>query len=79
MTSTNKYCVNERHGPACGPLLRPAAAAAYLGLSISTFYEQIKAGMLPPLVKIGSRASGVPKPWLDAFIATRATESNTPR
>lgn len=79
MTSTNETSAKDLYPPACGPLLRPAAAAAYLGLSISTFYEQIKAGMLPPLVKIGSRASGVPKPWLDAFIAARATEINTPR
>lgn len=78
MTSNNETSANDLYGPACGPLLRPAVAA-YLGLSISTFYEQIKAGMLPPLVKIGSRASGVPKPWLDAFIAARATEINTPR
>lgn len=59
-------------GPASGPMLRPARAAAYLGLSLSTFYEQIKSGELPPLVKVGLRASAMPQPWLDTVIAHRA-------
>lgn len=58
--------------PATGPLLRPADAARYLGLGISTMYDQIQRGEIPPLVKIGARASGIPKPWLDAAIQLRA-------
>lgn len=33
-----------------GPVLRPAEAAAYYGVSLSTYYELIKAGEVPPLI-----------------------------
>ena len=63
---------------ATGPVLRPAQAAAYYGVSLSTYYEMIKAGELPPFVKLGrrSRASGVPRAWLDAVIVSRASAGN---
>lgn len=62
------------HVPAAGPILRPSAAAEYFGVSISTYYELIQAGVVPPFIKLShrARASGVPKVWLDAAIAARA-------
>ena len=57
-----------------GPILRTANAADYLGLSLATFYEQAAKGRLPKPLKVGDRASGVPRPWLDAVIAARAVE-----
>lgn len=56
--------------PATGPFMRVAEAARYLGISKSTYYEEVNAGTLP-VCKIGLRASGVPKPWLDAIIQSR--------
>lgn len=57
--------------PPTGPILRPAQAARYFGVSLSTYYELIHAGVVPPFLKLShrARASGVPKPWLDAAIA----------
>lgn len=57
--------------PATGPLLRPKAAATYLGYSLSRFYSLVSEGKIP-LVKLGrgfNGASGVPQPWCDAIIA----------
>ena len=58
-----------------GPIFRPREAAAYYGVSLSSYYELIQAGELPQFIKLGgrARASGVPRPWLDAVIAHRAT------
>ncbi len=63
--------------PAQGPIMRPAAAAAYFGVSISTYYELIQVGIVPPFIKLShrARASGVPKAWLDAAIAACAAKS----
>lgn len=62
--------------PPRGPIFRPSAAAAYVGLGLSTFYELVKLGELPPLLKLSNRAraSGVPQCWLDAVIAAKAPE-----
>jgi predicted DNA-binding transcriptional regulator AlpA len=59
-----------------GPILRPAEAAKYLGLSIQCYYLMASRGDLPSPVKIGTRASGVPRPWLDAVIADRVLHSS---
>jgi predicted DNA-binding transcriptional regulator AlpA len=63
--------------PAQGPIMRPRAAAGYFGVSISTYYELIQAGIVPPFIKLShrARAAGVPKAWLDAAIAARAAQS----
>lgn len=55
--------------PATGPLLRPAKAASYLGLSETTYRRMVGEDLLPRPVRIGVRATGVPQPWLDAVIA----------
>ncbi len=57
-----------------GPLLRPADAAAFLGIGLSTYYALAKSGDLPPPLKLTScgRAAGVPKSQLDALIRSRA-------
>jgi excisionase family DNA binding protein len=74
---------NEPYAPwvgiaAQGPMLRPAQAAAYFGVSPSTYYSMIQAGDLPPFIKLGrrSRASGVPRAWLDAVIVARAAAAS---
>lgn len=61
--------------PATGPLMRPETAAEYIGVSTSAVYRMINQGRLPPIAKLGKRASGIPKPWLDAVIADRLTPS----
>jgi len=61
--------------PAHGPILRPAHAAEYLGFSVPHFYEQASRGLVPTPIKLGARATGVPKPWLDAVISRWATEA----
>ena len=61
--------------PATGPLLRPDAAAEYLSISVNRLYVLGNTGVLPRPLKIGTRSSGIPRPWLDAVIAARAAES----
>ena len=61
--------------PIEGPFLRPGDAAAYLGLSTTQFYTMARDGDLPRPFKIGKRASGVPKAFLDCVIRERATAS----
>ena len=59
--------------PAVGPLLRPAAAAEYLGLSKATYYAKAATGVFPVPLKIADgAASGVPQRWLDAIVARAA-------
>ena len=63
--------------PVTGPIFRPQKCADYLGISISSFYELVSRGELPPLLKLTQRgrASGLPKGWLDIVIADRATQA----
>lgn len=78
MTITSK---DQREGrpwdaiPATGPILRPAEAAAYIGLSKARYYESAAKGLLPSPILIGARATGVPQPWLDAVISDRVLAS----
>lgn len=58
--------------PPTGPILRTADAAAYLGISIPGYYEKAAKGALPSPIRLGGRASGVPRPWLDAVISHAA-------
>ena len=55
-----------------GPILRPAAAAAYLGISRAAFYRLIRGGDLHQPLKIGVGAVGYPKSALDDFISRLA-------
>lgn len=57
--------------PAYGRQLRLPEIARITGLSKSQIYLMIAEGRFPPLVKIGSRASALPEPWLKAFINHR--------
>ena len=61
--------------PPNGPIIRTTEAAEYLGLSIAQFYALANRGVLPKALKIGPRASGVPRAWLDAIIADRASRA----
>jgi excisionase family DNA binding protein len=58
--------------PLRGPILRTNDAAEYLGLSVPYTYALIQRGDLPRPIKIGARATGIPRDWLDAVIAARA-------
>lgn len=62
--------------PVAGPIFRPQECASYLGISVSSFYELVSRGELPPLLKLTDRgrASGLPKGWLDIVIADRASQ-----
>ena len=63
--------------PVRGPMLRPREASSYLGLSISTYYEMISQGDLPPLIKVSprGRATAHPKCWLDMILQQWASKS----
>lgn len=63
--------------PATGPILRTDEAAAYIGLTTDGYYKAASRGVVPRPILIGdpearSRATGVPRPWLDALIAAWA-------
>ena len=45
------------------------------GLSKSVVYENIAKGIFPPFLKIGPRASAMPKAWLDAFLEASARQA----
>lgn len=57
-----------------GPLLRPADAAAFLGVGQRCFYQMVEAGEVPAPFRIrpGGKATAVPKSWLDAVVTARA-------
>ena len=52
-------------------LLRPKQAMERLGLPRTPFYDDVRNGLLPPLVKIGPRASAIPSNEVDAVISYR--------
>jgi excisionase family DNA binding protein len=57
-----------------GPLLAPKDAAEYLGCGKTHFYALVAKGRLPKPLRLGAGHNGatvVPKPWLDAVIASR--------
>jgi len=58
-------------------IFRPKAAAAYLGVSVSTLYEWSAKGILPPPIKLtkNGRASGHPIEVLDELIERQISES----
>ncbi len=66
---------------ACGPILRPPAAALRYGVGLSTYYELIKTGDVPGFAKLSSksRASGVPQNFVDAAIAAKMSLSKATR
>ena len=55
-----------------GRMLRPAEVAERTGLSRSQIYALVAERRLPPLLKVGARASGMPEAWLDAYLAAQA-------
>ena len=69
--------INWSNEPILGPMLRPREASAYLGVSVSHYYELVSRHELPPLVKLSTRAraSGHPKSWLDKVLQNWAANS----
>lgn len=63
--------------PLEGPILRPTAAAKYLGISLSKYYVLVKEGDAPPLIKLCGRASGTPRGWLDKWLVSRLQVSSS--
>jgi prophage regulatory protein len=59
-------------------VLRPTAAAAYIGLSRATLYRLERAGVLPARVLLGPNASGWFREDLDGFLETRPRGSRQP-
>lgn len=59
-------------------VLRPAAAAAYIGLSRATLYRLERVGELPARIILGPNASGWLREDLDGFLATRPRGSRQP-
>lgn len=59
-------------------VLRPAAAAVYIGLSRASLYRLERAGELPPRIILGANASGWLRDDLDAFIAARPRGARMP-
>lgn len=55
-----------------GRQLRPLEVCELTGLSKAQIYNLIKDGSFPPFLKIGKRASAMPKSWLDAYISAQA-------
>jgi predicted DNA-binding transcriptional regulator AlpA len=62
------------HSPArqgVGRLLRPPAAAAFLGVAVQTLARWRVEGSGPEFVKIGERLVGYPEDGLHRFVAKR--------
>jgi prophage regulatory protein len=59
-------------------VLRPAAAAAYIGLSRATLYRLERAGELPARIILGPNASGWLREDLDGFLESRPRGSRQP-
>ena len=49
-------------------IIRPKEAMARLGIGHSKFYEDIKRGVLPKPVRLGSRSVGIIEEELDAVV-----------
>jgi|GEM_PF-2789269 len=52
-------------------IARPARAAQMLGVSKATVYRLVKAGQLPPPIRISAQATGWPEHVILDYIATR--------
>jgi prophage regulatory protein len=59
-------------------LLRPKTISEHYGLGVSTLYDLIAKGLLPPLIKVGSRASAGIEAEFDAVFAARAAGASDP-
>ena len=54
------------------PLLRPKAAAAYLGVAPSTFWRWARAGRIPAGIRLSRRCTCWRRSTLDAFVESAA-------
>ncbi|MCP3714892.1 AlpA family transcriptional regulator [Paraburkholderia sp. CNPSo 3281] len=52
-------------------ILRPVAAAAFLGIGKTTLYRLAARGLIAPPIKLGERASGWRRSDLIAFVNAR--------
>ncbi len=56
-------------------IYRPAPAAIFLGISRSTVWRLVKAGHLPPPIKISSQAVGWTEQTLLDYVNSRTTNA----
>lgn len=56
-------------------IYRPARAAAFLDVSRSTVWRLVKAGLLPPPIKLSSQAVGWTEQTLLDYVASRAANA----
>jgi predicted DNA-binding transcriptional regulator AlpA len=56
------------------PLLRAKAAAAHLGISVSTYWRWVGAGRIPAGIRLSRRCTAWRRSTLDAFVASAASE-----
>ena len=61
--------------PIEGPIWRPKQLCQRLGISRSQTYQMIADGVMPPLIKLSERVSGMPDSWLKAFLEHRAEQT----
>ena len=59
-------------------IIRPKEAMARLGIGHTKFYDDIKKGRLPPLVRLGPRSVGHIEEELEAFFAQLKAERREP-
>ena len=68
--------VTQAQGNRVAAILRPDAAAAYLGISKNTLYRWLREKpTFPRLIKIGERCSGWRGAELDAWLDAQAQKS----
>ncbi|MCO4881566.1 helix-turn-helix domain-containing protein [Paraburkholderia caribensis] len=58
-------------------ILRPNAAAAFLGVAVPTLYNWAREGQIARPIKLGPRASGWRRSYLEAFITAREQQTQS--
>ena len=69
--------MSHEHNPTIQAVLRPAAAAAYIGLTQSTLAKRRLRGDGPVFVKLGAKAVGYRLEDLDAWLAENVRRSTS--
>jgi len=59
-------------------VIRPAATARKLGVSLSTIRNYVGSGVLPKPISLGGRAVGFLASEIDAYLAARIAARNVP-
>ncbi len=65
----------QTNTPQHSRIYRPKPTAIFLGVSISTVWRLVKAGQLPPPIRISSQAVGWTEQTLIEYVASRTTNA----